>query len=57
MSKLFALDSMAILYRNYFAMIRNPMINSKGLNTSGIYGFFSQIVKVIEAEKPDLLGT
>lgn len=56
MAKLFALDSMAILYRNYFAMIRNPMINSKGLNTSGIYGFFSQIVKVIETEKPDYLA-
>jgi DNA polymerase I len=56
MAKLFALDSMAILYRNYFAMIRNPMINSKGLNTSGIYGFFSQIVKIIETEKPDYLA-
>lgn len=56
MTKLFALDSMAILYRNYFAMIRSPMINSKGLNTSGIYGFFSQIVRIIEAEKPDYLA-
>ncbi|MCG8336503.1 MAG: DNA polymerase I [Proteobacteria bacterium] len=56
MAKLFALDSMAILYRNYFAMIRNPMINSKGLNTSGIYGFFSQIARIIDAEKPDYLA-
>lgn len=56
MAKLFALDSMAILYRNYFAMIRNPMINSRGLNTSGIYGFFAQIIKVIETEKPDYLA-
>jgi len=56
MAKLFALDSMAILYRNYFAMIRNPMINSRGLNTSGIYGFFSQIVKIIETEQPDYLA-
>jgi DNA polymerase-1 len=56
MAKLFALDSMAILYRNFFAMIRSPMINSKGLNTSGIYGFFSQIVRIIEAEKPDFLA-
>ena len=56
MAKLFALDSMAILYRNFFAMIRSPMINSKGLNTSGIYGFFSQIVRIIEAEKPDYLA-
>lgn len=56
MAKLFALDSMAILYRNYFAMIRSPMINSKGLNTSGIYGFFSQVVKIIDSEKPDYLA-
>ena len=56
MAKLFALDSMTILYRNFFAMIRSPMINSKGLNTSGIYGFFSQIVRIIDAEKPDYLA-
>ncbi len=56
MAKLFALDSMAILYRNYFAMIRNPMINSKGLNTSGVYGFFSQIARIIDVEKPDYLA-
>jgi len=56
MAKLFALDSMAILYRNFFAMIRSPLINSKGLNTSGIYGFFSQIVRIIDAEKPDYLA-
>lgn len=56
MTRLFALDSMAILYRNYFAMIRSPMINSRGLNTSGIYGFFAQIAKIIESEKPDYLA-
>ena len=56
MARLFALDSMAILYRNYFAMIRSPMFNSKGMNTSGIYGFFSQIVKIIDVEKPDYLA-
>ncbi len=56
MPKLFALDSMAILYRSHFSMIRNPLINSKGLNTSGIYGFFSQVIKIIESEKPDYLA-
>lgn len=56
MARLFALDSMAILYRNYFAMIRSPMFNSKGLNTSGIFGFFSQIVRIIESEQPDYLA-
>ena len=56
MTKLFALDSMAILYRSFFAMIRKPMINSKGLNTSGIFGFFSQIAKIIESEQTDYLA-
>jgi len=56
MATLFALDSMAILYRNFFAMIRSPMINSKRLNTSGIFGFFSQIVRIIDVEKPDYLA-
>jgi len=56
MAKLFALDSMAILYRNFFAMIRSPLINSKGLNTSGIYGFFSQIMRIIDSEKPEYLA-
>jgi len=39
MPRLFAVDSMAVLYRGYFAMIRTPLINSKGLNTSGIRTF------------------
>lgn len=56
MAKLFAIDSMAILYRSYFAMIRNPLINSKGFNTSGIFGFLSQIVKIIETEQLDYLA-
>ena len=56
MAELIALDTMAILYRNFIAMIRSPMINSTGLNTSGIYGFFSQIVRIIDAEKPDYLA-
>ncbi|MBC8259430.1 MAG: DNA polymerase I [SAR324 cluster bacterium] len=56
MSKLFAVDSMAVLYRGYFAMIRTPLINSKGLNTSGIRAFLMQLVKIIEEEKPDYLA-
>ncbi|MBF0280746.1 MAG: DNA polymerase I [SAR324 cluster bacterium] len=56
MSKLFAIDSMSILYRGYFAMIRNPLINSKGINTSGIFGFLSQIIKIIETEEIDYLA-
>ncbi len=56
MAKLFAIDSMAILYRSYFAMIRNPLINSKGINTSGLFGFLTQIVKIVETGPLDYLA-
>ena len=56
MPTLFAIDSMAVLYRGYFAMIRNPLINSKGLNTSGIRAVLMQIIKIIEEEKPEYLA-
>ena len=56
MPRLFAVDSMAVLYRGYFAMIRTPLINSKGLNTSGIRAFIMQLIKIIEDEKPDYLA-
>jgi len=56
MPRLFAVDSMAVLYRGYFAMIRTPLINSKGLNTSGIRAFLMQLIKIIEDEKPDYLA-
>ena len=56
MPRLFAVDSMAVLYRGYFAMIRTPLINSKGLNTSGIRTFLMQLIKIIEDEKPDYLA-
>ena len=56
MSRLFAVDSMAVLYRGYFAMIRTPLINSKGLNTSGVRTFLMQLIKIIEDEKPDYLA-
>ena len=48
MPKLFAVDSMAVLYRGYFAMIRNPLINSKGLNTSGFRTVLMQLLKILE---------
>ncbi len=56
MPRLFAVDSMAVLYRGYFAMIRTPLINSKGLNTSGVRAFIMQLIKIIEDEKPDYLA-
>jgi DNA polymerase-1 len=53
--KLFLLDGSAIFYRSYFAFIRNPLINSKGENTSAAFGFLSTVFKLIEDEKPDHL--
>jgi DNA polymerase-1 len=53
--KLFLLDGSAIFYRSYFAFIRNPLINSKGENTSAAFGFLSTVFRLIEDEKPDYL--
>ncbi len=50
--RLFLLDAMALIYRAYFAMIRNPLINSKGLNVSAIRGFTSTLYELIRNEKP-----
>lgn len=52
MKKLFLLDAYAIIYRSYYAFIRNPRISSKGLNTSAIYGFVNTLEEVIKKEKP-----
>ena len=56
MSILYAFDSMSVLYRGYFAMIRNPLINSKGINTSGIRTVLMQLVKIIEDVRPQYLA-
>ncbi|MBF0289537.1 MAG: DNA polymerase I [SAR324 cluster bacterium] len=56
MPRLFAIDSMAILYRSYFAMIRNPLINSQGINTSGVFGLLSQIIKIAEMNELEYLA-
>jgi DNA polymerase-1 len=54
--KLFLLDGMALTYRAYFSMMRNPLINSKGMNTSAVYGFINAINKILTDEKPDFIG-
>ncbi len=56
MEKLFLLDAYALIYRSYYAFIKNPRINSKGLNTSAIIGFVNTLQEVIEKEKPKYLG-
>ena len=54
--KLFLLDAMALIYRAYFAMSRNPQINSKGLNTSAVLGFANTLLDILKNEKPTHLG-
>jgi len=51
-NKLFLLDGMALAYRAHFALIRNPITNSQGINTSAIYGFTNTLASIIENEKP-----
>jgi DNA polymerase I len=54
--RLFLLDAMALIYRAYFAMSRNPRINSKGQNTSAILGFVNTLQELIQKERPTHLG-
>lgn len=54
--KLFLLDAMALIYRAYFAMSRNPRINSKGLNTSAMLGFVNTLYDILKNEKPTYIG-
>ena len=54
--RLFLLDAYALIFRGYYAFIKNPRINSKGLNTSAILGFTNSLFDVIKKEKPDHLA-
>jgi len=54
--KLFLLDAMALIYRAYYALNKNPRITSKGLNTSAILGFANSLYDVIRNEKPTHIG-
>ncbi len=50
---LFLIDGSALAYRSFFALIRNPLINSRGENTSAIFGFCRFLFKILDEEKPD----
>ena len=50
--KLFLLDAYALIYRAYFAFSKNPRINSKGLNTSAVFGFTNTLIDILQNEKP-----
>ena len=56
MDKLFLLDAYALIYRSYYAFIKNPRINSKGFNTSAILGFLNTLNEVLTKEKPTHIG-
>ncbi len=53
---LFLIDGSAIAYRSYFAFIHNPLINSKGQNTSAVFGFLRFLFMILDNEKPDYLA-
>ena len=54
--RLFLLDAYALIFRGYFAFIKNPRINSRGMDTSAIMGFMNALMDVIKKEKPDHLA-
>ena len=56
MGKIFLIDAYAIIYRSYYALIRAPRINSKGLNTSAIMGFCNTLNEIMQKEKPTHLA-
>lgn len=54
--KLFLLDAFALIYRAHFAFSKNPRINSKGLNTSAVFGFVNSLLEILRKEKPTHIG-
>ena len=56
MKRLFLLDGMALIYRAHFAFIHNPIRNSKGTNTSALYGFINTLLSILEKENPTHIG-
>ncbi len=56
MDKLFLIDAYALIYRSYYAFIKNPRINSKGLNTSAVLGFCNTLHEILSKENPKYVG-
>ncbi|HMP90156.1 MAG TPA: DNA polymerase I [Kiritimatiellia bacterium] len=55
-TSLYLLDGMALIYRAHFAFIRAPIFNSKGVNTSALYGFTNTLLDILDNQKPDHIG-
>lgn len=56
MEKLYLLDAYALIYRAYYALIRSPRINSRGENTSAVFGFVNTLEELLRKEKPEYLA-
>ena len=56
MQKLYLLDAYALIYRAYYALIRSPRVNSKGFNTSAVFGFVNTLDEVLRKERPDYIA-
>jgi len=54
--KLFLLDAYALIYRAFFALSKNPRLNSKGVNTSAVMGFLNSLYEILQKEKPTHIG-
>src|SRR5215831_9637992 len=54
--RLFLLDGMALAYRAYFSFITRPLMNSRGENTSAVFGFVNTLMKILNDERPDLVA-
>ena len=54
--RLFLIDAYSLIYRAYYAFIRNPRVNSKGMNTSAIFGFVNSILDILNNEEPTHLA-
>ncbi|MEO6346394.1 MAG: PIN domain-containing protein, partial [Aquaticitalea sp.] len=54
--RLFLVDAYAMIFRGYYALIKNPRVNSKGQDTSAIFGFMNSLLDVIKRERPDHLA-
>ena len=50
--KLFLIDAYALIFRGYYAFIKNPRINSKGMDTSAVMGFMNSLLDIIKRESP-----
>ena len=56
MKRLFLLDAYALIYRAYYAFLKNPRVNSKGLNTSAVFGFLNTLEDLLKREHPTHLA-